>query len=190
MKKKYFLRGLGAGIALTAFVMMSTDTKQETLSDEEIKSRAYKLGLVEKEDALDQVLKQNKNSQATAEQSIESSLEPTKQVEETIEPTVQPTKEPTPTPTKEPTKETKATKKPTETKKPESDTVQYTTVTISAGMWSEDIAQKFASLGIVDNAKAFDDYLCDYGYASKIKIGEYRIPKNAGYNQIAEIITK
>ncbi|MBQ3599824.1 MAG: hypothetical protein II992_01305, partial [Lachnospiraceae bacterium] len=70
MKKKYFLRGLGAGIALTAFVMMSTDTKQETLSDEEIKSRAYKLGLVEKEDALDQVLKQNKNPQATAEQSI------------------------------------------------------------------------------------------------------------------------
>lgn len=45
MKLKYYLRGLGIGILVTALIMGATDGKE--LTDEEIKARAIQLGMVE-----------------------------------------------------------------------------------------------------------------------------------------------
>ena len=47
MKLKYYLRGLGLGVIVTA-VVLSFSGKTEELSDAEIKLRAVKLGMVEK----------------------------------------------------------------------------------------------------------------------------------------------
>ena len=47
MKLKYYLRGLGTGIIVTAIVM-SFIKKPEELTDAEIRIRAMKLGMVEK----------------------------------------------------------------------------------------------------------------------------------------------
>ena len=47
MKLKYYLRGLGIGIVVTAVVMSFTGKKEE-LTDAEIKFRAAQLGMVEK----------------------------------------------------------------------------------------------------------------------------------------------
>ena len=44
MKKKYFLRGLGAGIMMSAIILGITSPGKE-LSNEEIKKRAMKLGM-------------------------------------------------------------------------------------------------------------------------------------------------
>ena len=71
MKTKYFLRGLGAGIILSSVVLLFGSPK-DILSDEEIKQRAFKLGMIEKEDALEQVL----NKSATATPSAIASEEP------------------------------------------------------------------------------------------------------------------
>lgn len=46
MKLKYYLRGLGIGIAVTAFIMSRT-MKAEELTDAQIKLRALELGMVE-----------------------------------------------------------------------------------------------------------------------------------------------
>ena len=48
MKLKYYLRGLGIGIAVTALVMglALAKTTKESMTDEEIKERAAKLGMV------------------------------------------------------------------------------------------------------------------------------------------------
>lgn len=46
MKLKYYLRGLGIGIAVTAFIM-SRSMKTEELTDAQIKLRALELGMVE-----------------------------------------------------------------------------------------------------------------------------------------------
>ena len=47
MKLRYYLRGLGIGIIVTALVMTIAGSKEETLSDAEIKRRAAELGMVD-----------------------------------------------------------------------------------------------------------------------------------------------
>ena len=46
MKLKYYLRGLGIGIVITA-IIISIVKKPETLTDAQIKMRALELGMVE-----------------------------------------------------------------------------------------------------------------------------------------------
>ena len=49
MKKKYFLRGLGAGIMLSAVVTAVSVVQNNSVSVEEIRTRAKQLGMVEAE---------------------------------------------------------------------------------------------------------------------------------------------
>lgn len=54
MNLKYYLRGLGIGIVVTALIMSITaGGKKETLSDEEIKARAKALGMTEESTLLE-----------------------------------------------------------------------------------------------------------------------------------------
>lgn len=61
--------------------------------------------------------------------------------------------------------------------------------TIHAGEWSYRVSQKLENLGLVSDAKKFDQYLEDNGYSSKIKIGHYTISKDADFEEIAKEIT-
>lgn len=204
MKRKYFLRGLGAGIVLSAVVMGVTTSKAD-LSDEEIRKRAIELGMVEKPDALEYVLQEKKEPEVTSGSSVEKNDDL-----ETTAPTDFSTEFPTITPvvtqkaiafqnnikpiiTKTPVVSTvpKTTKEPKVSSKPESNKVkEMISVTITVGMYSQEIAEKFKELGLVENAKAFDDFLCDNGYASLIREGSYKIAKGSSYEEIAKIITK
>lgn len=47
MKIRYYLRGLGLGVLVTAIFFMVSDNSSTTLSDEQIKERARKLGMTE-----------------------------------------------------------------------------------------------------------------------------------------------
>lgn len=47
MELKYYLRGLGLGIVVTAIIMSLTTSKNRTMTDEEIISRAKQLGMTE-----------------------------------------------------------------------------------------------------------------------------------------------
>lgn len=202
MKRKYFLRGLGAGIILSA-VVSAVAVSQSRMTDEEICNRARQLGMVEQENEQEQLEKK-------PEEVSKSAISATKKEKQTAEPTALPEKTATVTSTpkaqkyvsagggtnsketKKPTvtKEVETTKKPVVTKKPQTSQKKYLSVTIEAGMWSDQISQKFQELGLVDDAEKFDDYLCDNGYASMIKVGVYQIPTNATYKEIASIITE
>ena len=58
MNLKYYLRGLGIGIVITALIMgIAAGGKKETLSNEEIKERAQALGMVEESTVLADVEK-------------------------------------------------------------------------------------------------------------------------------------
>ena len=53
MNLKYYLRGLGIGIMVTAVIMsVAADNKKQELSDAEIKARAAQLGMVEESTGL------------------------------------------------------------------------------------------------------------------------------------------
>ena len=47
MERKYYLRGLGLGIVMTAIIMGVALSKNKTMTDEEIMARAKELGMVE-----------------------------------------------------------------------------------------------------------------------------------------------
>lgn len=194
--------GLGIGMVFATAIMMVPDSSQDKMTDAEVKERAMELGMIEREDALDQVLA----TQVTPTGEPEASEQPeiTEEIKESASSSTSPTTKNTSSNHKNPvstkvtaTKEVSATVKPevtdapSSTKKPsESDKVSYVTLEIKAGMWSEEIASTLYSLELVDNAEAFDKFLCDNGYGSMIKVGTYKIPTNATYKEIAEIITK
>ncbi|WP_322555616.1 hypothetical protein [Sporosarcina beigongshangi] len=61
---------------------------------------------------------------------------------------------------------------------------------IESGSTSTLVAATLESLGIIQDAKAFDDYLSDNGLAGKIQIGEYQLDSSMDLQTIAKKITK
>lgn len=114
----------------------------------------------------------------------------------TVTPILTPTPAPiattVPTTTPAPTAAPVLTPTPTPTKAPESgdhqdeDTI---ILTVKKGMYSEAVSQVAYEVGLVEDAKDFDKYLSDHGFASNIHIGDYKIKKGASYFEIATIIT-
>lgn len=169
MRLKYFIRGLGAGIALATVVLgIAFETYKKNYEKNEIIARARELGMVFEngEDQLDKTLDR-------LDQNVEESLAPTGQ------PTNKPTQKPQP----------KTTKEPVKSSKPKTKTVEIMTVEIAQGMWSTKIANYLESIGMVKNAEEFDAYLTDNEYATKIRAGTFEIQKGASYEEIAKAIT-
>ena len=181
MKLKYYLRGMGVGI-LFATIILSVSFRVSSkvrLSDDEIIKRAEELGMVKQSDVnLDDIIKPSVTPTVTPEK------------DSPVSPTAQPTATPTAEPAGEPT--TKPTDKPTGTKevKP-TESPGDVTFRIVPGMTSEDVSNLLKDKGIIEDAKAFNQYLKINNYTTDINIGEYQIKKFSSYEDIADtIITK
>lgn len=94
MGLKYYLRGLGVGIVVTALIMgiAAGVNSKEKLSDSEIRERAKELGMVEESTVLADTLAQG-NGNSPQEEAMPS---------QTPEATAEPTQEPAPEATEEP----------------------------------------------------------------------------------------
>lgn len=94
------------------------------------------------------------------------------------------------------TKKTEIAQKPKpkpveKTKKPEPKvTSGKVNFSITAGMSSEKVAASLKTLGLIDNSAEFNKYLVTYGYADKIKVGNFEIQSGQSYAEIAAKITK
>ncbi|WMJ88416.1 endolytic transglycosylase MltG [Anaerocolumna sp. MB42-C2] len=200
MKLKYYLRGMGVGI-LFATVILATSyhvSSKTQLSDDEIIKRAENLGMVKQSDTdLDDIIKP----------SVTPAAEPAKDPSAipTVQPTATPTAEPTvkPTDTKEvkpakspdsvPADEPETTNTDTSAATPEVNKTDQKGITfrITSGMTSEDVSNLLKNKGIIEDSKAFNQYLKINKYTTDINIGEYQIEKYSSYEDIADaIITK
>ena len=101
----------------------------------------------------------------------------------TPEPDVQPEPEVTPEPDVQP--EPEVSPEP-DTQNGQSD---YYILSVERGNSSNVVAEKLQRLGAIDDAKAFDRYLVDNGYANRISVGTFQIPANSSYEWIAKKIT-
>ena len=63
------------------------------------------------------------------------------------------------------------------------------TITISPGNGSYAVAQQLKRAGIVDDVEEFDEYLCDHGYDNILRVGQFQIPVDSTYQDIARILT-
>ncbi|MCI6629885.1 MAG: hypothetical protein MSH20_03630 [Lachnospiraceae bacterium] len=220
MRLKYYLRGLGIGIVVTAVIMgVSAERQKPVMTDEQIIARAKELGMVEQEGILAEIagesvaaVDQTEDAKAEAPKQEEAKAEAPKQEEAKAEPPKQEEAE-AEAPKQEEAKaeapeqeevkaetpkqeEAKAEMPKTETAdqeiaKPE--TVQKTSsvvVSIYPGEGSYTVSRKLAALGLVESADIYDKFLCQNGYDKKLCTGNYTITEGATADEIARILTK
>ena len=121
MNLKYYLRGLGIGIIVTALIMgFGTSGRKETLSSEEIKERAKALGMTEERTVLsDTITGQQMNSEGEGDlEEPEAAATSTPTSQPVATPTPSATEEPVATPTPSATEEPIATPSPDKTVEP------------------------------------------------------------------------
>mgnify|MGYP003234604327 CR=1 FL=1 len=189
MKLKYYLRGLGIGMAVTALILgISFSGRQgqeaQTLTDEQIRERASELGMVDSSELTLAALQNSAQPQITMEPEVTEESETMTEPEATAEPET--ATEP------EATAEPEMTTKPEATKEPELITApeqSQTTITIKKGSDSGSVSRVLYEAGLVENAKAFDNYLCNNGYSRSINPGIYEIAPGTSEEEIAKIIT-
>lgn len=184
MNLKYYLRGLGAGIVVTAIIMcIATDDPKEKLSDAEIKARAAELGMVEGSSGLLSELEKETMTPETVEKTEEiETPKPTKMPEATATPKV--------VETPKPTEEPKATEKPEETEKNiEKPSPDVIIIEINSGESSHMVCKHLEEKGLITSATDFDKYLCDRGLDKRLRAGSYEIPEDAEQEEIAKILT-
>lgn len=189
MRLRYYLRGLGIGIIVTAIIMNASFSRKDEMSDEEIKARAAELGMIENT----VLAPPNQTPTPTAGAAAEAPgrtgiVTPAESGRET--PTVEPTPTATPVPTATPTPTAvptpTATPIPTATPTPARDTA---TITINRGEGSDTVSRKAAQAGLVEDAADFDRYLCENGYDKKLVTGSHVIPLGSSYEEIARRLT-
>lgn len=162
MKKKYFLRGLGVGILLTALILCIGYRQHN--SEETVVQRAKELGMVFPQKTPDTLLTASGSAARVSPSPLAESTQ-------AVTNTAKPTEEPTARPTNEPTKKTH-------------------TFTVRDGLVSSSVARELRDAGLIKDADAFDEYLEKSGMGRKIRAGKYKIPEGADFKEIAKIITR
>lgn len=217
MKLKYYLRGLGIGIVVTALLMGIATKDNGTMSDEEIKARAAQLGMVEQRTLADirdntpptQAPEATKAPEGFEEPSGSQDAEATEEPSVSQEPaeTQEPEATETPVATEEPEVTTTPdnTSEPTETQEPSDgenqqppeeteapvivDQGDTVIIRIRPGDSSEVVSKRLAKAGLVDSASEFNQYLLKKKLTKVIDVGTYEIEKGATMKKIAKIIT-
>ena len=163
MKWKFYLRGFGIGLIFATIAFMIAVAIHDNNQDKKCeKNESVTEAKVEK----------------TTTENKESAKETTKVTETTETKTEAPTEA-----------TTKATTEAATTAAPETQSATVK-LTISNNMYSEDVAVALQELGVITDSVDFDSYLENNNLASKLRTGEFEIPREASYGDIAAIITR
>lgn len=199
MKLKYYLRGTGVGIILTAIVFSIVNPRQE-LSDDEIIRRATGLGMVMKDEdnpSLDKLINEMKPSAAEAVTTQDSEGTDNVDTEATV--TAAPDDNMQPEDLEdidEKNYEDKLAQHEPENEavedlQPEEEIeVEEISFTIERGMSSIAVANLLEKIGLVDDADSFNEYIVAQGKAAVIRTGSFSLPKGSSYQEIMDVITK
>lgn len=215
MKLRYYLRGLAVGILLTTMILAIANAGNKPLTDAQIRQRALELGMIE---ADSQKLSSLKGDGAQAGDQPESQAPAGSVQPESGEPmsSVQPESQaPTDSTQSESTSPSKdggqsesdtptgsegqpessvpsAASTPAESDSAEEpsggDGTAAVTLKISGGDSSYSVSRKLAAAGLVEDAAAFDAFLCDNGYSRTIHTGTYEILPGTSQEEIAKMI--
>lgn len=196
MKLKYYLRGLGIGILVTTVILSLAGVGRKNMTDEEVVKRAKELGMVEST-LLSDLPDQTKTDEVRPTEP-EISLQP-----ETSEPEAGPEPEESASTPETPVAPEETPEAPEETPvapeetpvspedgNPDIPAGETVTLVIGRGESSTTVSKNLKKAGIVEDAAAFDRFLCNNGYDKKIITGTYEIPYGASEEEIAKIITR
>lgn len=206
MKLKYYLRGLGIGIVVTALLMgysnknRAAELKAEVATEETAGDLlADRNGEATTEEVIEQSTVENvtvetdsaeTSEEETSQEETASELESSTQEAETITETESVTETETESVQ---TEETTDKKEQTQSSM-EADAgnaLLQTTIEINIvrGDDSGTVARKLQNAGMVESATEYDAYLMQHGYDKKIRVGKVEIPVDATWQEIAEYIS-
>lgn len=190
MKLKYYLRGLGIGILVTTVILSLAGVGRKNMTDEEVVKRAKELGMVEST-LLSDLPDQTKTDEVRPTEP-EISLQPeTSEPEESAStPETPEAPEETPVAPEETPEAPEETPVSPEDGNPDIPAGETVTLVIGRGESSTTVSKNLKKAGIVEDAAAFDRFLCNNGYDKKIITGTYEIPYGASEEEIAKIITR
>lgn len=190
MKLKYYLRGLGIGILVTTVILSLAGVGRKNMTDEEVVKRAKELGMVEST-LLSDLPDQTKTDEVRPTEP-EISLQPeTSEPEESAStPETPEAPEETPVAPEETAVAPEETPVSPEDGNPDTPAGETVTLVIGRGESSTTVSKNLKKAGIVEDAAAFDRFLCNNGYDKKIITGTYEIPYGASEEEIAKIITR
>lgn len=181
MKLKYYLRGLGIGIVVTAVILTIANHLGNKMSDEDIIKRAAKLGMVMKED--ESLFPPTEPETTTPEPTSPSPAEQDTTAVKPAEPETTTPETTTPVPT-EPETTTPVPAEP----QTSGIVIHTATITVTSGMYSEAVSQKLEEAGIVKNWREFNEYLTSNGYAERLQTGTHSFNSEMDFKEIAEIL--
>lgn len=203
MKLRYYCRGLGIGMVVTALVMGIATKEGLPLTDAEIKAKALALGMVE-EDSIRlsdiQTLGEQEPGGETmgdAGLSGETPEDGGKTPEDTgkLPEDTGGSSESAGRPLEDASEPLEDDKSPAETEdssqgisgQAEPETI---TITVEPGTGSYKVCEQLEEAGLVEDAWEFDKYVIDNDCSKKIHAGTHRIPVGAGWEEILGILTK
>lgn len=216
MELKYYLRGLGLGIVITAIIMGIVTSKNKTMTNEEIIARAKQLGMIE-DTVLTNINSKGEDdgqeSEPLGEENAESGKEALPKTQpsalegdtsndnlqdnpqdNSVDDSLEADARVTDTPADERRTDSGVDAEAGDSEKGESEAntaapSETMVITIGKGDGSYSASKKLADVGAVPSAADFDTFLCENGYDKKIRAGTYTIPADASEEQMARIIT-
>lgn len=217
MKIRYYLRGLGLGILVTAIFFMVSGKNSQTMSDEMIKARAKELGMTEsgvlsdlavadEETVYESVPEETEEVNSTEGISEENESQDVTDVEEPVVESVEETAEPEISVVEEETSveeseeetvvetasqssdKTQETEANSESTENAASNIEPVSVTVNRGEGSDTVSRRLQELGLVADAYEYDRYLMANGYDKRIGAGEHVIPAGATWEDIAKIL--
>lgn len=206
MKLKYYLRGLGIGIVVTALLMgysnknRAAEPKAEVATEETAGDLlADRNGEATTEEVIEQSAVENvtvetdsaeTSEEETSQEEAASELESSTQEAETITETESVTETETESVQAEETTDKKEQTQ-SSTEADAGNALPQTTIEINIvrGDDSGTVARKLQNAGMVESATEYDAYLMQHGYDKKIRVGKVEIPVDATWQEIAEYIS-
>lgn len=211
MKLKYYLRGLGIGIIVTALVMRFLAGGADEITDEEVRIRAAQLGMVEESTTLadglekrEQLAKSKKlsNSENAVSQNAvsENKISENKVSENVVtentasqngvsENMISRERDEEAETAINDVSEKEEREVPEEQTKGANQTVEFVTVIVGSGQGSLQVAAACQRAGLVEDAVEFDSFLCSGGYDRRLVAGEHQIAQGALPEEIAKALT-
>ena len=180
MKLRYYLRGLGIGVVVTAIIMTVALGNKRPMTDEEVIKRAKELGMIENSVLADRT---DEAVESVGDEVVDHEADDNEVVDQEVADNDTDVEE---TNQNETTEEESSKEEPPK----EETTKDVVSITVVGGDTSWSVSKRMEEAGLIDSAKDFDAHLCRYGYDKKISVGTYDIPKTATHEDMAKIITK
>lgn len=187
MKARWFLRGLGIGIVITALVLCITYRNDRRGND--IIRQAKELGMVfPKSETADVSRSEDEPEQVEPEDGEPEDKKPANKEDAVSGAAVK----------EKDSSDSKADQKAKDKLDKSSDDItgaskyhgNAKSFVVRSGLLSSSVAREMEEAGIIDDADSFDDFIEKNGYGKMLRSGKYDIPNGADYETIAKIITR